>query len=308
MSCKIDDLINPFGKYFTAVSVRSLIDKLKLDYKEHVEHDIEVSALKNKDTYVIYFTIPSKENKESPGDVIYYDVLLELTPPNSKWVTAPSCRDYDVKAFNNSPRFVYTFDYSFNKKKCLINLPNKFYSKYALKTPAKKRNPMNLLGIDANIYHAVMYMDKHHLFDKAILDTLCMSSNLTMKDLLTEIATQDSKMTEVTNRDLRRRAANRHKNSKVWEKGSNKAKIKDQLLQEAKNLKELSAKNPMESQILKTQMLSNLRSRLSLTNMRTSLDARISHTNDMKSSLSKPKNKGGILGTKSLRSNLKSSL
>ena len=304
MSAKIDDFMKPFGIGFSAVSVRLLTDQLKSDYKEHVERAAEVSAMKNKETYIVYFTIPSKENKQYPGDVIYYDIILEFTPPNSKWVTANTIRDYDVKVFNNNPRFVYTFNYAANKKHVLFNLPSKYYNRYSLRTPAKKRNPMNLLGIDANIYHAFMYMEKHHLYDKAVLDTLCLSSTLSMKDLLNEIATQDDKMKEVTDRDLRHRAANRHKNSKVWEQGSDKAKIKQQLLEESKNLSEMAAKNPRESQLLKTQMLANLRSRLSLTNMRFhNKPSLFSH--NMKSDLNKP-SKG--LRTKSLHSNLKSSL
>ena len=302
MSIKIDNIENPMGIGSMAISVKTLKDQIKSKYKEFTESTIEVSAMKNKDTYILWFVIPSKENKEFPGDVIFYDILIELTPPGSSWKTKEYLREYDVRVFNNNPRFMFAFDYAYNKRHGLINLPSKFYNKYALKTPSKKRNPLNLLGLDEDLYHAVMYMDKHHLFDRDTLDTLCLSSNLTMKELLSEVVTQDEKMKEVTERDLRHRAGNRHKNSKVWEQGSDKAKIKQQLLEESKNLAELRARNPTESKLLKTQMLANLRSRLSLTNLRTKSAYSNSLQSNLKSSLNKNSEK------KENKSSLKSSL
>lgn len=310
MSIKFDDILKPMGKGFSALSILTLENQLKQKYKEYTEATIEVSGMKNKDTYLLWFTVPSKENKEYPGDVIYYDILFEIIPPNSSWKLKEDVREYDVKVFNNNPRFMFTFDYVYNKHKALINLPGKFYNKYALKTYPKKRNPMLLLGLDENLYHCVMYMDKHHLFNKETLDTLCLSSNLSMKEILSELVTQDEKMNEVTDRDLRHRASTRHKNSKVWEQGSDKAKIKQQLLEESKNLQELRARNPTESKILQTQMLSNLRSRLSLSNLKTSgLKVANSMKSNLYSSLSKKpeKNKSSLkssLGKSSLKSSL----
>jgi len=302
MSIKVENITDPMGRGFSAISLRTLKDQMKLKYKEFVESAIEVSAMKNKDTYILWFTIPSKENKDYIGDVIYYDILLEFTPPNSSWKLKENIREYDLRVFNNNPRFVFTFNYSFNKKKALINLPSKFYSKYSLKNYPRKRNPQLLLGLDENLYHSVMYMEKHHLFDKDTLDTLCLSSNLTMKEILSEVVIQDEKMKEVTDRDLRHRAGNRHKNSKVWEQGSEKAKIKQQLLEESKNLAELRARNPTESKILKTQMLANLRSRLSLSNLRT----KTMFSNNLKSNLSSSLNRNS--GKKEKKNTLKSSL
>lgn len=306
MSIKVENIMRPLGgKGFAAVSFKTLEDQMKMRYKEFVESTIEVSAMKNKDTYLLWFVIPSKENKEYPGDVIYYDVLLEFTPPNTAWKLRDNIREYDVRVFNNNPRFQFTFTYAYNKHKALINLPSKFYNKHAIKEAPKQRNPQLLLGLDENLYHSIMYMEKHHLFDKETLDTLCLSSTFTMKEIITEVSTQDAKMTEVTDRDLRHRASARHKNSKVWEQGSDKAKIKQQLLQESKNLAELRAKNPKESQILKTQMLANLRSRLSLSNIRKpSITTSSLNANNLKQ---EPKKKAGNLRS-NLRSNLKSSL
>lgn len=66
MSIKFDDITRPFGKGFAAVSFRTLEDQLKQKYKEYTEATIEVSGMKNKDTYLLWFTVPSKENKEYP--------------------------------------------------------------------------------------------------------------------------------------------------------------------------------------------------------------------------------------------------
>lgn len=307
MSVKIENIERPMGAGFAAISVRTLVDQIKQRYKEYTENAIEVSAMETKHGYLLWFTIPSRENKDYPGDVIYYDILFEFIPPNSAWKTHGYIRDWDVKVFSNNPRFCFAFQYAYNKNRALIDLPSKFYNKVALKTPAKKRNPMNLLGYDENLYHAIMYMDKHHLFDKEVLETLCLSSNLTMKEILSEVTTQDDKFKEVTDRDLRHRASTRHKNSKVWEQGSEKAKIKKQLLEESKNLSELRARNPMESKILKTQMLSNLRSRLSLSNITRSFRSNSLKSN-LGSDLSTSKLKSSNGKSKTLRSSLNSSL
>lgn len=296
MSVKIDELVKPFGSGFAAIHVSTLVEQLKEKYKNFVESTIEVSALKQKDTYFIYFNIPSKDNKKYPEDVVFYDIVLELNPPNSAWKMHENIRDWDIRVFNNCPRFMFTFNYAFNKRNGLIKFPSQYYSKYSLRNAPKVRNPTLLLGIDENLYHAIMYMDKHRLFYKDVLDTLCDSSEMDYKAMLDEISTQDEKMREVEDRDLRHRALNRRKNSKVWNSGSEKQKIKNQLLEESKNLTNLRASNPEESKLLQTKLLSNLRSRLSLLNVKNNKTSLYSSTNSS-------------LGSSSLRSNsLKSSL
>lgn len=301
MSIKIDNLTNPFGAGSMAISVKLVTDNLKEKYKNFVESTIEVNAMKIKDNYFLYFQVPSKENKDYPDDVIFYDIVIELIPPNSAWKLHNNIRDYDVKVFSNNPKFMFTFTYIFNKRRALIDLPSKYYSKIALRTFPKKRNPMQLLGIDENLYHCILYMDKHKLFDRDILEALISTSNLDWKSLLEEITPQEEKMEEVSNRDLRHRALTRRKNSKVWESGSKKAQLKDELLQESKNLSKETPTGPEGSQLLKTKLLSNLRARLSLIKgneppLKSNLQSNLRVNN--RSSLS----------TNSLKSNLKSSL
>ena len=302
MSIKIDNLTNPFGSGSMAVSVKLITDNLKEKYKNFVEGSIEVNAMKIKDNYFLYFQVPSKENKEYPDDIIFYDVVIELIPPNSAWKLHNNIRDYDVKVFNNSPKFMFTFTYVFNKRRALIDLPSKYYSKQALRIFPKKRNPMQMLGIDENLYHCVLYMDKHHLFDREILESLIQTSNLDWNSLLDEITPQEEKMEEVSNRDLRHRALTRRKNSKVWESGSKKAELKNELLQESKNLSKETPDGPRESQLLKTKMLSNLKARLSLINSKNNLSS------SLKSSNLRTSNKSNLSYTSGLKSNLKSSL
>lgn len=302
MNVKIDEIINPFG---SAISIRTLRDYLEEKYRNFVEGSIEVNACKEKNDYFIYFNIPSKENKKYPDDTVYYDIVIQLSPPNSAWKMHDNIRDWDVHVFNNSPRFMFTFTYAYNRRNALIKFPNYYYNKKALKDAPKKTNPRLLLGIDENLYHAIYYLDKHNLFDKAILDTLCDTSNLDWKSLVKEITTQEDKYLEVTNRDLRHRALTRRKNSKVWNSGDAKDKIKRQLLEESKNLSKETPNGPEGSALLKTQMLSNLKARLSLINGNNELK----HIN-LSSNLGKDYSKNSILQRhNSLKSNnLKSSL
>lgn len=302
MSVKINDISTPFGSGFAAISFRTLVEQLKEKYKNFVESTIEVSATKVKDTYYVYFNIPSKDNKKYPEDVVFYDVVFELTPPNSAWKTHENIRDYDVRVFNNNPRFMFTFNYAYNRRNALIKLPSNYYSKYSLKNAPKVRNPTLLLGIDENLYHAIMYMDKHRLFYRDVLDMLCDSSDMDYKSMVDELSTQDEKMKEVEDRDLRHRSLNRRKNSKVWNSGSEKQKIKNQLLEESRNLTNLRASNPEESKLLQTKLLTNLRSRLSLLNINKNKTSSLYSSSMSNTSASS-------LGSSSLRSHgLKSSL
>lgn len=307
MGVKIDNIINPFGSGSMAISVKVVTDALKEKYKNFVESTIEVNAMKIKDNYFLYFQVPSKENKEYPDDVIFYDVIIELIPPNSAWKLHKSIRDYDVKVFSNNPKHMFTFTYVFNKRRALIDLPVKYYSKQALRIAPKKRNPMQLLGIDENLYHCVLYMDKHNLFDRDVLEALIQTSNLDWKSLLEEITPQEEKMKEVSDRDLRHRALTRRKNSKVWESGSKKAQLKNELLKESRNLSKETPNNPEGSKLLKTKMLSNLRARLSLIRGDSGLDrlsSNLSNSNTRKSN-----NNGSNLKNHGLRSSkLKSSI
>ena len=237
MGVKLVEIIKPFGSGAAAISVRTLIDKLKMDYRE-LEPDIDLEVMKIKTHYFMYFSLPSKANSKYPDDRIYYDIVFEFIPPNSAWEKeSRSVHDWDIRVFSNMPNFMFTFTFAFNKRHALIELPKRYYSMKALKLPPKMKNPYLFLGIDEGLWLCEQYMEKHNLLDRAILDNLLSSSTLDWKLLLEELDTQEDKLQEANNRDLRHRASTKRKNSKLWKNGKAKEFIKNQLKEEEKALR-----------------------------------------------------------------------
>ena len=289
MSVKITDVMKPFGSGAAAISMRSLIEKLKLDYKQ-LEGEIEVSCMMQKYDYIFYFNLPSKSNKKYPDDKVYYDIVLQFSPPGSAFRDHQSIHDWDLKVFSNMPNFMFTFTYAFKAKKGLIDFPTKYFSKKALKERPKMKNPYLFLGIDEGLYHCIMYMDRHHMFDRTNIEELVDSSDLDWKSLLDSITSQEEKLLEANNRDLRHRALTRRKNSKVWASGSNKNKIKQQLLEEYKNIREETASTPEGYKKKEETLKANMNARLSLSGLKINKDKNFMKTDKLKANNLKANN------------------
>lgn len=266
MGVKLTEITKPFGSGAAAISVKSLIEKLKIDYRE-LESDMDVEVMKIKSNYFMFFNLPSKANSKYPDDRIYYDIVFEFIPPNSAWEKeSRSLFDWDIKVFSNMPNFMFTFTYAFNKRHALIDLPKKYYSLKALKVPPKMKNPYLFLGIDEGLWLCVQYMEKHNLLDRSIIDNLLFSSTLDWKTLLEELDSQEDKLQEANNRDLRHRAASKRKNSKLWKNGKAKEELKNQLKEEEHALRHETTPTKEGEEKKKRLLKANMKAQLELTN------------------------------------------
>ena len=114
---KIEQIVKPFNSGFSAVSIKYLLEDLQKRYLVNIEPNIAiVDAVKEKDNYFILVKIPSESNTEYKSDQIFYDVIIELLPPNNSYLSNESVRDYDVRVYSNCPSFTYTFTYVYYKK------------------------------------------------------------------------------------------------------------------------------------------------------------------------------------------------
>jgi len=266
MGVKLTEIIKPFGSGAAAISVRTLVEKLKLDYRD-LEADMDVEVMKIKTHYFMFFNLPSKANSKYPDDRVYYDILFEFIPPNSAWEKeSHSVHDWDIRVFSNMPNFMFTFTYAFNKRHALVDLPKKYYSVKALKVPPKMKNPYLFLGIDEGLWICVQYMEKHNLLDRAILDNLLFSSTLTWKILLDEIDTQEDKLKEANDRDARHRALAKRKNSKLWKNGKAKDILKNQLKQEEHELRHETTPTKEGAETKQKLLQANMKAQLELSN------------------------------------------
>lgn len=268
---KIEQIVKPFNSGFSAVSIKYLLENLQKRYLVNIEPNITtVDAVKEKDNYFILVKIPSESNTEYKSDKIFYDVIIELSPPNKSYLNNESVRDYDVRVYSNCPSFTYTFTYVYYKKDALIKMPKGAYTRKALSKAPKVRNPLLLFGIEKTLWFAICYIDKNKLFRRSNLEAL-IKDDSKLKDLIKEhkIIGQDQKLEEVMARTKKFSTIKKKEN-----------KIDDRIKE--KDIKKIGKTSP------KKENIENLRSRLAA---------------DLSSDLNKPD-----IRNSTLKSSLKSGL
>lgn len=242
---KIEQIVKPFNSGFSAVSIKYLLENLQKRYLVNIEPNITtVDAVKEKDNYFILVKIPSESNTEYKSDKIFYDVIIELLPPNKSYLNNESVRDYDVRVYSNCPSFTYTFTYVYYKKDALIKMPKGAYTRKALSKAPKVRNPLLLFGIEKTLWFAICYIDKNRLFKRSNLEAL-IKDDSKLKDLIKEhkIIGQDQKLEEVMARTKKFSTIKKKEN-----------KIDDRIKE--KDIKKIGKTSP------KKENIENLRSRL----------------------------------------------
>ena len=268
---KIEQIVKPFNSGFSAVSIKYLLENLQKRYLVNIEPNITtVDAIKEKDNYFILVKVPSESNTEYKSDKIFYDVIIELSPPNKSYLNNESVRDYDVRVYSNCPSFTYTFTYVYYKKDALIKMPKGAYTRKALSKAPRVRNPLLLFGIEKTLWFAICYIDKNKLFKRSNLEAL-VKDDSKLKDLIKEhkIIGQDQKLEEVMARTKKFSTIKKKEN-----------KIDDRIKE--KDIKKIGKTSP------KKENIENLRSKLAA---------------DLSSDLNKPDIRKSIL-----KSSLKSGL
>ena len=238
----VNNLLKPMGKGASAVSLKPLIESLTVKYYKNIASDIKIYSFitgDKKKEYYIYSKVPSEQNSTNSKDV-YYDVILQFYPKNSTDEGLMSFESYFLKVFSNCPSFTFTFTYTFKSIGGLVDfIPNKYYSKEALKENAKERNPNGLLGIEKSIWYTLKKMKMDGLFRKSRMSLIAISSEKVRKlqDFLKFISSQDDKLDEVTKvRRLNNIKKKKHKPSVKKSKSVLKTmKLKSQRLSKLKN-------------------------------------------------------------------------
>ena len=196
---KVQQIVKPFNSGFSAVSIKYLLEDLQHRYVANISDFVKIKVIKEKDTYYVLLKLPSESNSKYPeSNHIFYDVILELIPPNKNALNEDKLRDYDVKVFSNCPSFVYTFTYVYYKKGALINMPKGFYTRKAISSAPKSRNPLLLFGIEKTLWFSICYMDDRRLWKRDVLDSM-VDEKTKLKDAIKEfnIVGQDQKLQEV---------------------------------------------------------------------------------------------------------------
>lgn len=109
--------------------------------------------------YYIHIKIPSEVVKD-----FYYDVVIKFVGDAKKVASFTTLDKYDVRFFSNDPAFVFNYTYVFNKKGLFIDELSKRMTSKALRSPAKEKNPDNMVGYVKSLYFAYLFMKQRGLF------------------------------------------------------------------------------------------------------------------------------------------------
>ena len=157
-------VLNPFDKATLVTTDRDKKYNTKyIDSK--YKNPVKLAAvLSVESSYYYLVKVPSDS---SEGD-LNYDVVIRFFPPSLEIAKESHLRNYYIQFFSNSPGFMYTYAYVYNKEGFLItNLYDKLNDQF-LNTPPKKMNRNKSLSYDKSIYFAVHYLsdEMYKLLDK----------------------------------------------------------------------------------------------------------------------------------------------
>ena len=110
--------------------------------------------------FIIHLKVPSETIEN-----FYYDVAIKFKgDTNVKF--APTLSNYNIQVFTNDPAFAFTYAYAFNKEGLFFRDLSDKMGKEFLETPAKDRNPRNMIGYVKSLYFAYFFMESKGLFEK----------------------------------------------------------------------------------------------------------------------------------------------
>ncbi|UAJ17014.1 hypothetical protein UFVDC4_00087 [Staphylococcus phage vB_SauM-UFV_DC4] len=153
-------LKNPTGKGSATVARR---DRIILDMRTRFSYlykknrkSFKLKIFLYQDKYYFYFQIPSEDYfKEN----LSYDVIIEFRPPNERAAKAKDLNNYLIRFISNSPNFMFTYGYLYNKDDLLISWLSYKLGPKALNQPPEVRNPRLEYGFEKSVYFALLYLE-----------------------------------------------------------------------------------------------------------------------------------------------------
>lgn len=142
-------LNNPAGKGSAVLNINATKDKY-IERYNLVRKKITHKTYFVKDIIYIIVNIPSSV------EGIMYDVVLKFE--NTKKSTGNTITDMNMQLFSNSPSFLYTYAYAYEKQKLFIKECKKKLSSKMLSDIAKTRNPYGVLSYDFSIFASLYYI------------------------------------------------------------------------------------------------------------------------------------------------------
>lgn len=132
-----------------------------------------IDVFKDGDEYFILVVIPSEDGDRNNT----YDVVVKFVPTDTS-KSHPTVRAYNIQLFSNSPSFVYTYAYVFDKEELLVKeLKNKFSDETF--QPPTTRNPYEGISYEKSTFMAIEFiLSNPYLLEKTFLNKARSASRL----------------------------------------------------------------------------------------------------------------------------------
>lgn len=181
-------ILNPIGKR-NAVLNASTREILRSLYKQKFDNillrergKINYKLYKQSTTNVYWAHI------KVPSEVVpkfYYDVVIKFFADENVRGGGANLFKYSVQFFSNDPAFIYNYAYSFNQRKLFITELKKKMGRKILSTPAKEKNPDNIISYVKSIYFAYLTIENLGLNKLHKFESEC--KELNPRELLKDI-------------------------------------------------------------------------------------------------------------------------
>lgn len=148
---------NPVGHGSASVARRDVIRRnlesryLTLYRRHKKDFKVAGSYLDKDGNYLIHFKIPSEFYD------LQYDVVLRFLVDDKSRIDT-TLKNYQLQLFSNSPNFVYTYAYVYNKDGNVIPFLKNKISRIAFTQPPVVRNPNQSYGFEKSVYWAILYI------------------------------------------------------------------------------------------------------------------------------------------------------
>ena len=272
----LDDIIHP--NIGSAISMRPLIDSYIARYNQFAAKDIKLYSIKSGDNYVVHIMVPSEKNDEFEKPV-FYDVVIEFYPTNKEIKEEMTVKNYGVKVFSNSISWMFDFTYIFNKTNNIPEfIPKSYFSKTALKQPAKKTNPYGIYGIERVVFIALYHLEMVTGYRKNRIDSLLMP-NMNTNSIVKMLMSQEQKF-EQLNLEEKKLRLKKQKNKKI--KQSGEINIINRKEKDAEKTIKILDKR-FESDSMKGELKRNMKNE----SLKSSMIAKVGSKSNLKSSLKK---------------------
>lgn len=189
MVYSIDDLINPFGKGVAVYQKTMILRGFEQRYYG-IKDRIRFGLCMNGKNYIVHYKIPSES---SLCKDVLYDVVIEFIPIDPGAEKMPTLDGYDVHVYTNSPSFIFSYTYTFNKYGLLVDWLKNKCMKQCLSTPALEKNPQNIIGTDKSVWFAAFHFLRNGLKYKS---QFARYINATYQQVITNVVSQERMMAQ----------------------------------------------------------------------------------------------------------------